>query len=132
MAFVVVFVSFRAILPMVHWRICVTSLATFRLFSLTSTAPRGEAGVRSVSSIMVSGDPNAKRPWEGRVSEAAARVEQELRNLVRAVDDEVVPEIRKHGSAALRMLATKLERAAQSMDDEAAGSGRNQPPRNQP
>lgn len=75
-------------------------------------------------------DPNAPRSsWEARLSEAASRIELEVRNIVRTVDDEVVPEIRKHGSAALHSLAAQMEKLAQKMDDEARAE---KPPRKPP
>jgi len=62
-------------------------------------------------------DPNAKRPWEGRLSEAAARIEQELRSVVKTIDDDVVPEVRKHSSTALRAAAARLQQLAEHLDD---------------
>ncbi len=53
-------------------------------------------------------------------SEAAARVEQEIRAAVEAVDSEVIPEVRRHSSAALRTLAGKLEKLAAHMDEARA------------
>ncbi len=66
-----------------------------------------------------SNDPNMPPhyPWEARLSEAAARIEAELRSAVKSIDEEVVPEVRKHGSQALRALASKIDRLAQTMED---------------
>jgi len=58
---------------------------------------------------------NAK--WEQKLKDTAARIEQELRQAVKTVDEEVIPEVRKHSSSALRTLAAKLDKLAQHMDD---------------
>ena len=59
----------------------------------------------------------ANAGWEQKLKDTAARIEQELRQAVKTVDDEVIPEVRKHGSSALRTLAKKMEQLAQHMDD---------------
>ena len=62
-----------------------------------------------------------KRPWEERVTEAGARLrdefQDELQRVVRFIDTEVVPEVRRHGSTALRAAAVKLQQLAEHMDD---------------
>jgi hypothetical protein len=58
-----------------------------------------------------------KQPWEARVTETASRVQEELRRVVRYIDDEVVPEVRRNGSSALRSAANRLQQLAQHMDD---------------
>jgi hypothetical protein len=62
-----------------------------------------------------------KRPWEERVSETGARLrdefQEELRRVVRFIDDEVVPEVRRNGSTALRAAASRLQELARHMDD---------------
>jgi len=62
-----------------------------------------------------------KRPWEERVSEAGARFrnefQDELERVVKFIDTEVVPEVRRHGSTALRAAATRLQQLAEHMDD---------------
>lgn len=57
------------------------------------------------------------KPLEQRLHEASARAEQEVRKLVRYLDDEVVPEVRRNGSTALRAAAVRLQRLAESMED---------------
>ncbi len=57
------------------------------------------------------------RPWEERLNEAGARFEEELKRVVRYIDTEVVPEVRHHGSIALRSAAEQLQKLAQRMDD---------------
>ena len=61
-------------------------------------------------------NPNAGR-WEQRFNEAGSRAEDELRKVVRFIDEEVVPEIRRNGSTALRRASSELERLARYMDD---------------
>jgi hypothetical protein len=60
-----------------------------------------------------------KRDWERRLHEAAATVEEDLRRVVTYINDEVVPEVRQNGSAALRAAAAEMERLAQRLDDRA-------------
>ncbi len=65
-----------------------------------------------------------KRPWEQRVHE-------ELRRVIDYINDEVVPEVRRSGSAALRTAARELDKLAQQMDDAKAQREResgNEPP----
>jgi hypothetical protein len=73
-----------------------------------------------------------KRPWEERVTEAGARlrdeVQEELRRVVRFIDDEVVPEVRRNGSSALRAAAIRLQKLAQQMDEKQASDPDTKPP----
>jgi len=66
-----------------------------------------------------------ERPWEERVADAGSRLrdefQQELRRVVRYIDDEVVPEVRRNSSSALRSAAVRLQKLAQHMDDAAKG-----------
>jgi hypothetical protein len=68
-------------------------------------------------------DPNKKSgtAWEQRLHEAGARIEEDLRWLIAHVNDEVVPEVRRNGSAALRAAAEQMEKLAQKMDAGSAG-----------
>lgn len=58
-----------------------------------------------------------KRPWEQRLHEAGTRVEEDLRRFVTYLNDEIVPDVRRNGSEALRSAAAELNRLAQRMDD---------------
>ena len=58
------------------------------------------------------------RPLEGRLREAGERIEEELRRAVRFIDEEVVPEVRRNSSAALRTASERLRKLAERMDDE--------------
>ncbi|WP_348267306.1 hypothetical protein P8936_16055 [Edaphobacter paludis] len=60
-----------------------------------------------------------KRPWEQRLHEAGTRVEEDLRRFVTYFNDEIVPDVRRNGSEALRSAAAELNRLAQRMDDHA-------------
>ena len=68
--------------------------------------------------------PEAPRqPWQDRLHETAARVEDELRTFANYINDEVVPDVRRHSSEALRTAAVELQKLAQKLDDV-----RNAPP----
>ena len=58
--------------------------------------------------------------WEEQVRDAAARGEEELRRVIDYINDEVVPDVRRHGSVALRRAAQELDKLAQRMDDHRA------------
>ena len=60
-----------------------------------------------------------RRPWEQQLRDAAAHLEADLKNVVKYINDEVVPEVRRNGSEALRTAAVELHRLAQRMDDYA-------------
>ena len=64
--------------------------------------------------------------WEMRLRETVARVEDDLRKLVTYVNDEVVPDVRRNGSVALRGAAEELQRLARHMED-LNGAGRTAP-----
>ena len=61
--------------------------------------------------------PPNQRPFDQRLQEAAKRAEEELRRFVNYLDAEVVPEVRRNSSSALRAAATRLQKLADSMDD---------------
>jgi hypothetical protein len=71
---------------------------------------------------------DAKRPWEQQLKDAAAHLETELRNVVKYINDEVVPEVRRNGSEALRAAAAELHRLAQRIDDQARSTSAPPPP----
>jgi bisphosphoglycerate-dependent phosphoglycerate mutase len=58
-----------------------------------------------------------KHPWEERLHEAGTRIEDEVRRVVRYLDDEVVPEVRRNSSIALRAAADRLAKLAQHLED---------------
>lgn len=62
-------------------------------------------------------DTGNTKPWEERLHEAGARAEEEVKRLVRYLDEEVVPDVRRHSSTALRAASERLAKLAQSLDD---------------
>jgi len=60
--------------------------------------------------------------WEQQLREAAARAEEEVRRVVTYINDDVVPDIRRNGSNALRLAAEELQKLAQRMDDRKAAA----------
>jgi hypothetical protein len=75
-------------------------------------------------------DEAPKRPWEQQLRDAAAHLETDLRNVVKYINDEVVPEVRRNGSVALRSAAVELHRLAERMDDHARkNAARGAPPK---
>lgn len=71
---------------------------------------------------MANGSP--KRPWEERLHETGARIEEDVREVIRYFNDEIVPDLRKNGSEALRAAARELNRMAQRMDERAGRAPR--------
>ena len=68
------------------------------------------------------------KPWENRLREAANLVEQDLNRVVTYINDEVMPDVRRNGSNALKAAALELERLARRID-EANRSGAQPPPK---
>jgi hypothetical protein len=60
--------------------------------------------------------------WEQKLRDAATRAEEELRHVVAYINDEVVPDIRRNGSEALRAAAIELNKLAQRMDERRAAA----------
>lgn len=50
------------------------------------------------------------------IGEAAARLERETENFIRYINDEVVPEVRRHSSRGLRTAAEKLREFADYLE----------------
>ena len=69
-----------------------------------------------------------KRPWEQQLRDAAAHLETDLKSVVKYINDEVVPEVRKNGSEALRAAAAELHKLATRMDEHARTSTTPPPP----
>jgi hypothetical protein len=72
------------------------------------------------------------KQWEQQLKDAATRAEEELRRVVTYINDEVVPDIRRNGSQALRAAAVEMQKLAQKMDDRRAAAERTTPPEDQP
>jgi len=73
-----------------------------------------------------------KRPWEERVSEASSKIEEELRRVVNYINDEVVPEVRKNGSEALRAAAAEMQKLADYMESRKSAEPPPRPPKDVP
>jgi hypothetical protein len=71
---------------------------------------------------------NEPRPWEQQLREVATRAEEELRRVVTYINDEVVPDIRRNGSHALRAASEELQKLAQRIDDRRAAAAAQDPP----
>jgi hypothetical protein len=69
---------------------------------------------------MATEDP--KRPWEQQLRDAATHLEADLKNVVKYINDEVVPDVRRNGSEALRAAASELHKLATRMDEQARRS----------
>ena len=52
-----------------------------------------------------------------KLDEAASKIEQELRNVIRHLNDQVVPKMRTEGTQALRSVAQELQRLADRLDN---------------
>ncbi len=72
-------------------------------------------------------DEGTRRGWESQLKEAGGRFEEELRRVVTYINDEVVPDVRKNGSEALKAAAAELHRLAERMDDRRAGGAATPP-----
>ena len=76
--------------------------------------------------------PNEEpKPWEQQLRDAAARAEEELRRVVTYINDEVVPDIRRNGSQALRAASDELQKLAQRMDERRNATSAEAPPRDE-
>ena len=53
-----------------------------------------------------------------KIDETTRRMEDELRQFIKYLNDDVVPKIRTHGSQILKSAADQLSRLADSMDDK--------------
>ena len=71
---------------------------------------------------------NRSKPWDQHLREAGERIEDDLRRLVAYLNDEVVPDVRRSGSSALRSAAAELQRLAEQMDDGRSGGPPPPPP----
>jgi hypothetical protein len=68
------------------------------------------------------------KQWESQLRDAVNHVEQDIKRVVTYINDEVMPDVRRNGSHALRTAAQELERLARNMD-EANRAGAAQPPK---
>ena len=52
-----------------------------------------------------------------KLDEAASKIEQELRKVIRTLNNDVVPKMRTEGTQALRSVAQELQKLADKLDD---------------
>ena len=64
----------------------------------------------------MSTDP-LKPTWEDRLREAAKTAEEEVKRVVTYLNEEVMPDVRRNGSHALKTAAAELHKLAERMDD---------------
>ena len=69
-----------------------------------------------------------KRPWEQQLKDAAEHLEVDLKKVVKYINDEVVPEVRRNSSEALRAASAELHKLAQRLDDHARRRSAPPPP----
>ncbi|HKD83728.1 MAG TPA: hypothetical protein VKB58_03185 [Terriglobales bacterium] len=55
------------------------------------------------------------------LGDASARIEDEAQQLIKYINDELVPAIRQHSTKALRIASEKLSQAADHMDSKKQG-----------
>lgn len=58
----------------------------------------------------------SNKPLEARLRDAAAHAQEELRRVAAYLNDEVVPEVRRNSSGALRTAADELRKLAEQLD----------------
>ena len=74
----------------------------------------------------------SNQQWEQRVSEAGNRIEEEVRRVIRYINDKVVPEVRNNGSEALRVAAREMQKLADYMDSRREAPPPPRPPEDVP
>ena len=62
----------------------------------------------------------AKTQWERAIEETAVKAEAEVRRVIAFLNDEVVPDVRRDGSRALRTAAGELVKLAERMEGRRA------------
>jgi hypothetical protein len=75
---------------------------------------------------MPNGDSKPK--WEQQLREAATHLEDDLRRFAKYINDEIVPDVRRNSSEALRDAAAELHKLAARMDDHARRTPPSPPP----
>jgi len=60
---------------------------------------------------------SSTQTWERRIREAATHAEADVQRVIKYINDEVVPDVRRNGSEALKFAAKELQRLAERMDD---------------
>ncbi len=65
----------------------------------------------------------AKTQWEQAIEDTAVKAEAEVRRVIAYLNDEVVPEVRRDGSRALRTAANELVKLAERMEGRRPAAG---------
>jgi len=65
----------------------------------------------------------AGKAFDNALKDALPRVEAEVQKVVQYINDEVVPEVRRDGTKALRVAAEQLKKLADYMDSTHKNSG---------
>ena len=65
-----------------------------------------------------------KTGWERAIEDTALKAEAEVRRVIQYLNDEVVPEVRRDGSRALRAMADEMTRLAERIDGGRGGTTR--------
>lgn len=74
-------------------------------------------------------DPNSTTgTWEQKLRDVGARVEEEVRQALEYVQDEVVPEVSRSGADALKTLAKELHKLAEKLEEQVGRSTAAPPP----
>ncbi len=58
-----------------------------------------------------------KQVWEERLREGVKTAEEDVKRLVTYINDEVMPDVRRNSSQALKAAAAELHKLAERMDD---------------
>jgi hypothetical protein len=74
----------------------------------------------------------SKQPWQDRLHEATTQMEEDLRRVVSYINDEVVPDVRRHSSQALRTAAQELHKMAERLEHDARTPPPPPPPAGEP
>jgi len=59
---------------------------------------------------------DSRQAWQDRIQGAVERAEDDLRKVVAYINDEVVPEVRRNSSDALRTAAGELRKLAEQLE----------------
>jgi len=59
---------------------------------------------------------NNQKPLNEQLNDAGDQIQQELKRVIRFIDEKVVPEVREQGSIALRDASQRLSKLAEHLD----------------
>ena len=61
-------------------------------------------------------DETSRQSWEMRLRDAASHAEEDVRKVITYINDEVMPDVRRNSSSALRSAAAELQRLAERLE----------------